>query len=346
MSSLKKSVMGIFDRWKASTCKANLQLAGKRCTLQRNKVIKSQRVAEREIAEMLRQGREEKARIKAEQLIANQKMESAYDILETHCELLFTRIQYIDQSKECPPDLICPVATLIYAEKRLTVPEMANCVRQFELKYGRTWCQQHIDNSSQDVAPKLVGLLTISPPSETMVLDALEEIANKFEVEWERPPTIEEKLATAPGALNVSSFPPFPMPSTPPSVTQHPQQVSPSASEPTVLPETASSPDKDNSGFVPNPEADEIDFEDLEKEEESISKPQPEPEEHTSPAKAPSEASSQGTSRRTSSRPSIPNPSPFAPPLPPSLRKKIPGEDDEEDDLPPARPSISGHRIS
>lgn len=71
MSSLKKSVMGIFDRWKASTCKANLQvessrlscpmmiglfqLAGKRCTLQRNKVIKSQRVAEREIAEMLRQ---------------------------------------------------------------------------------------------------------------------------------------------------------------------------------------------------------------------------------------------------------------------------------------------------
>ncbi|KAF4705957.1 Vacuolar protein sorting-associated protein ist1, partial [Perkinsus olseni] len=103
-------------------------------------------------------------------------------------------------------------------------------------------------------------------------------------------------------------------------VTQHPQQVSPSASEPTVLPETASSPDKDNSGFVPNPEADEIDFEDLEKEEESISKPR--------------------------SRPSIPNPSPFAPPLPPSLRKKIPGEDDEEDDLPPARPSISGHRIS
>ncbi|EER02533.1 conserved hypothetical protein [Perkinsus marinus ATCC 50983] len=182
MSSLKKSVMGIFDRWKASTCKANLQLAGKRCTLQRNKVIKSQRVAEREIAEMLRQGREEKARIKAEQLIANQKLESAYDILETHCELLYTRIQYIDQSKECPPDLICPVATLIYAEKRLTVPEMANCVRQFDLKYGRTWCQQHIDNSTQDVAPKLVGLLTIAPPSENMVLDALEEIATKFDV--------------------------------------------------------------------------------------------------------------------------------------------------------------------
>mmetsp|Transcript_12001 Transcript_12001/g.10278 ORF Transcript_12001/g.10278 Transcript_12001/m.10278 type:complete len:121 (-) Transcript_12001:46-408(-) len=76
-----------------------------------------------------------------------------------------------------------------------------------------------------------------------------------------------------------------------------------------------------------------------------VSKPQ-QPEERPSPSKAPSEASSQGTARRTSSRPSIPNPSPFAPPLPPSLRKKIPGEDEEDDQLPPARPSVSSQRLS
>ncbi|EER10697.1 mjk13.15 protein, putative [Perkinsus marinus ATCC 50983] len=295
MSSFKKSVMGIFDRWKASTCKASLQLAGKRCTLQRNKVIKWQRIAEREIAEMLRQGREEKARIKAEQLIANQKLESAYDILETQCELLYTRIQYIDQSKECPADLICPIATMIYAGVRLTVPEMANCVRQFELKYGRIWCQQHIDNSTQDVAPRFVGLLTITSPSESMILDTLDEIADKFGVEWKRPSTIEEKLADA---LTISHSSSIPASTTPPSVTQ--QQISPSSSEPTVLPESSSTPDKDTTGFVPNPKADELVFEDLDKEEQSISNSRPFPAGHTSASKALPAINPQGTPRRPS----------------------------------------------
>lgn len=39
-----------------------------------------------------------------------------------------------------------------------------------------------------------------------------------------------------------------------------------------VLPESASSPEKDTSGFVANPELDETEFDDLAKEQDSISK--------------------------------------------------------------------------
>ena len=46
----------------------------------------------REIAALLRDSKEEKARIKAEQFIQEEKMECALDILETLCELLITRL--------------------------------------------------------------------------------------------------------------------------------------------------------------------------------------------------------------------------------------------------------------
>ena len=50
-----------------------------RAQMGRNKVLVQQKKLENEIAELLGQGREEKARIKAESLVHLQKMETSYD---------------------------------------------------------------------------------------------------------------------------------------------------------------------------------------------------------------------------------------------------------------------------
>lgn len=178
---------GWFTRWKANECKAALLASGKRSQMGRNKVIVQQKKIETEIAACLSQGREEKARIKAENLIHLQKQETAYDILETLMELIQTRIAYISESRSCPPDLEMPIATVIYASRRLQIPEFKTAQKQFAAKYGASFVRSHQDNASGQVAPNLVNVLLVVQAKEGEVHDVLTYIANKHNVEWTAP---------------------------------------------------------------------------------------------------------------------------------------------------------------
>lgn len=189
-------VIAVFTRWKPVVCKASLLSSAKRAQLGRNKVLVQQKKAENEIAEYLQKGREEKARIKAESLVHLQKMETAYDILETLTELLQTRLQYISESKECPPDLVTPIASCIYAAKRLQIPEFKTALRQLNAKFGVSFTRSHEDNESGQVATNLVEVLLITPPKEGEIYDVLTFIAEKHNIEWappRRPETIHER---------------------------------------------------------------------------------------------------------------------------------------------------------
>ena len=195
-------VVAVFTRWKPIECKASLLASAKRAQLGRNKVMVQQKKMEKEIAECLEKGREEKARIKAESLVQLQKMETAYDILETLAELLQTRLQYISESKECPPDLVTPIASCIYAAKRLQVPEFKSALKQLNAKYGVNFTRSHADNESGQVATHLVDVLLISPPNEGEIHDILTFVAEKHSIDWVPPrkpgTTVERNMAAEP----------------------------------------------------------------------------------------------------------------------------------------------------
>ena len=180
-------LVALFTRWKPNDCKAALLASAKRSQMGRNKVMVQQKKIETEIAACLQEGREEKARIKAENLVHLQKLETAYDMLETLTELIQTRMQYISESKECPPDLATPIASVIYASKRLQIPEFKTALRQFAAKYGASFTRSHEDNNSNQVAPNLVNVLLISPPKEGEIHDLLVFIAQKHSVDWVPP---------------------------------------------------------------------------------------------------------------------------------------------------------------
>lgn len=194
--SRMERVISIFTRWKPTDCKAALMASAKRAQMARNKVLVQQRKIEKEIADFLAQGRDEKARIKAETLLHLQKQETAFDILETLTDLIQTRMQYISESSDCPPDLVTPLASIIYASKRLQIPEFKTALRQFNAKYGVSFTSSHADNDSGQVASNLVEMLTISPPKEGEVYDLLVYVAQKNNVEWvppARPQTVAER---------------------------------------------------------------------------------------------------------------------------------------------------------
>eukprot|EP00921_Rhytidocystis_pertsovi_P020744 GHVQ01033083.1.p1 GENE.GHVQ01033083.1~~GHVQ01033083.1.p1 ORF type:complete len:389 (+),score=49.30 GHVQ01033083.1:379-1545(+) len=180
--------MGIFDKFSASVCKANLKMAVSRAKLAQNKSQNQMCLLKREIAQLLKDGKEEKARIKAEQLLMEGNFDNALDILETLCELLVTRMSYMASEKECPSDLVSTVHSVMYCQSRTGIGELSTVRKQFEYKYGREWIAMAVDNKRQEVHFKLVQLLSVSPPVERDLVKILSEVAKEFSIKSWVPP--------------------------------------------------------------------------------------------------------------------------------------------------------------
>jgi vacuolar protein sorting-associated protein IST1 len=128
--------------------------------------------------------KEEKARIKAEALIREDDMIEAFDILSLNCELLHERIKLISHSKECPPDLISSVSTLIYAAPRIDIPELVTIRKQFRAKYGKKFEEDAMNNARGVLNERVVTKLSVQPPAGYLVQTYLETICEKYEVTW------------------------------------------------------------------------------------------------------------------------------------------------------------------
>lgn len=128
--------------------------------------------------------KEEKARIKAEALIRDDYVIEAYDILSLNCELLSERIKLIQFSKECPPDLISCISTLMYAAPRVDIPELLVVRKQFTAKYGKKFDEQAMGNVGGILNERVVTKLSVQPPAAYLVQTYLEQICEKYEVDW------------------------------------------------------------------------------------------------------------------------------------------------------------------
>jgi hypothetical protein len=128
--------------------------------------------------------KEEKARIKAEALIRDDNMIEAFDILSLNCELLHERIKLVSFSKECPPDLVSSVSTLIYAAPRIDIPELVTIRKQFRAKYGKKFEEDAMNNAKGVLNERVVTKLSVQPPAAYLVQTYLETICEKYEVTW------------------------------------------------------------------------------------------------------------------------------------------------------------------
>ncbi len=108
----------------ASKCKPQLKMACQRVKLITNKKTQLMKIQKKDIAKLLGDNKEEKARIRTEAVIREDFKLEAYDILSLLCELLHERMGLITSMKECPPDMVESVSTLIWAAPRCEIPEL------------------------------------------------------------------------------------------------------------------------------------------------------------------------------------------------------------------------------
>jgi vacuolar protein sorting-associated protein IST1 len=140
----------------------------------------------REIAVMLSDEppKEEKAKIRAEALIRDDNLIEAYEILQLQCELLHERIKLIDFAKECPPDLVPVISTMIWASHRVDIPELALIRKQFRAKYGKSFEEAALKGENGVLNERVVAKLSVDPPAAYLVQTYLERICEQFEVDW------------------------------------------------------------------------------------------------------------------------------------------------------------------
>lgn len=170
----------------ANKLKPQLKMAVHRFQMASNKKSALLKQNMRAVAVLLAEDppKEEKARIKAEALIRDDYVIEAYDILSLNCELLSERIKLIQFSKECPPDLISCISTLMYAAPRVDIPELIVIRKQFTSKYGKKFDEDAMANAGGILNERVVAKLSVQPPAAYLVQTYLEQICEKYEVDW------------------------------------------------------------------------------------------------------------------------------------------------------------------
>jgi len=174
-----------------SVIKTQLKLAVSRIKLQKQKKDNSIKNQKREIAELLKAGKDESARIKVEGIIRDDFIIEAFDILELFCELILARLGVIQISKECPPDLVEAVCTLIYAGPRTDIKELLVVREQLASKFGKEFGANAMSNKDNCVNARVIHKLSVQTPENYLVYQYLNEIARGANLQELEPPQVE-----------------------------------------------------------------------------------------------------------------------------------------------------------
>jgi len=168
------------------TFKVKLTAAIERCKMQQSKKSNKCQVDRREIAQLLAQGKDETARIRAEMLISQENLISALELYTLQANVLLQRLRLIAEAKFCPEDLLETCASMIYFGRNVSeIPEASNeIIEQLGYKFGSDWVQSHMDNRSGSVSPRMLQLLSSKPPALEVVLELLKAIAAAHSVSW------------------------------------------------------------------------------------------------------------------------------------------------------------------
>mmetsp|Transcript_27866 Transcript_27866/g.109323 ORF Transcript_27866/g.109323 Transcript_27866/m.109323 type:complete len:313 (-) Transcript_27866:1663-2601(-) len=181
-----------------SQLKVQLKCAKNRLALQKNKYQSNADKTEREAAMCLSQSQDNIAQTKAEQAIRDLLVVESMEILSVQCDLLLARHTLFTGTPEpidrMPIELREAVCSLAYASGRVQVEELGNITNMMRAKYGAENMDMIVRGEgpfASNINASLMRKLSISIPEGYLVLSRLEDIAKRFDVQWNPPPEYE-----------------------------------------------------------------------------------------------------------------------------------------------------------
>jgi len=182
-----------------SKLKTNLRLAVNRLKLLEKKNTELALKARKEIADYIAAGKPERAKIRVEQIIREDYLVEAMELLEMYCDLLLARFGLIQQMNTLDEGLAESISSLIWVAPRMQadVTELKLIADQLGVKYGKVYAAACRDNTIGTVAPKLMHKLSVQAPPKILVEKYLIEIAKNYNVAYEPDPQVMREDAAA-----------------------------------------------------------------------------------------------------------------------------------------------------
>lgn len=165
--------------------KPYLKMAVQRMEMSNNKRTIQVKMMKKEVADLLAAKKDEKARIKVEAVIREDFTIESYEILVIMLDLLFQRTKQLENSKQCPAELLESVSSVIWAAGFVDVEEMKQIKSQLVRKFGHEFAKRAEKNVGNIVNVRLFHKVSYSAPGMHLIRRYLEEIADAYKVDWD-----------------------------------------------------------------------------------------------------------------------------------------------------------------
>ncbi|XP_065341062.1 IST1 homolog [Cloeon dipterum] len=179
--------------------KTHLRLAINRLKLLEKKKTELAQKARKEIADYIAAGKAERAKIRVEQIIREDYLVEAMEIVEMYCDLLIARYGLVQQMKTLDEGLAEAISSLIWVAPRLQtdVAELKVISEQLTAKYGKQYNQACREEAVGTISEKLKHKLSVQAPPKLLVEKYLIEIAKIYNVPYEPDPQVMMNEDTA-----------------------------------------------------------------------------------------------------------------------------------------------------
>lgn len=183
--------------------KTNLNLIMHRLKLVEKKKMELNQKARRTIGEFLNSGKVDRARIRVEQIIREDYIIEAMDLVESYCDFLLSRFGQLQSSKVVDDSLASAVSSLIWVTPRFEndVPELKVIADQLGRKYGKPYVEAIRDEQIKTVNETLMKKMGTEVPPRVLVEKYLVEIAKDQKIDYKPDPRVlkEQEMLAAGG---------------------------------------------------------------------------------------------------------------------------------------------------
>ncbi|CAN6449750.1 unnamed protein product [Victoria cruziana] len=198
----------LFNRGLSSKCKSLIKLINSRLDTIKRKRNCSLRLLRKDVADLLTRGQEMKAFNRAEVLVAEQNLYTAYDMVEHFCASILSNLSVIQKQRECPPESMEAVASIMFAAARFAdLPELRNLRGIFSERYGYVPTNSDLDLYTFPgcaVNKEFAELFSSKPPSTDRKMELMREISKESSINWDSK-AFEERVKNPHASISVTA---------------------------------------------------------------------------------------------------------------------------------------------
>lgn len=177
----------------AARLKTTVKMAISKLQFIQEKKVALTKQQRRQLADLLKQGKESSARIRVENIIRDDIYIELLEFLELYCELILARMLLIVDQPTCEESLLESVSSVIYSAPHTELKELAQLREILIHKFGPEFGKKAIENEDNHVPEKILKRCKVPPPLEELVNLYLIEIAKAYLAPYSGLKDLEEE---------------------------------------------------------------------------------------------------------------------------------------------------------